>query len=385
MGAVHRDDATQLPPHDQLDWHALILQNLRESIIITDLRGTIVYWNAGATALFGYTAAEMLGRTPAVLYPTQDPTRLSADLAAIADGRDYSGTWLGRRNDGTALWIEVTTTPLYDAAGAALGFIGVAKDITARHDLEQAREGFLAAVVHDLKSPLTSIRGHAQLAVRRLDRLDLPPDAPLAEHLAQIEAGTRRLGRLIDELADVTRLQAGAALDLERRTTDVVALVRAVVAQQQGLTGHRLEVQATPPALEVVVDAPRLERVLGNLLANAIKYSPAAQAITVRLAATDDTRGPGVRIAVQDHGIGIPTADLPHIFERFHRARNVIGVVEGTGLGLASARAIVAQHGGTIDVESVEGVGTTVSVWLPAAGGPGGAARESGEGMDRDG
>jgi PAS domain S-box-containing protein len=365
--------ATPDVPDEEARWHALILRNVRESIIVTDLRGVITYWNAGATALFGYTTAEMLGRTPALLYPAADPpqqsvadpTRLHADLAAIEGGRDYRGVWMGRRKDGTRLWVDITTTPLYDAAGTAIGFIGVAKDITALHDLEEAREGFLSAVVHDLKTPLTSIRGHAQLAARRLARLRLPASAPLTEHLAQIEASTQRLARLIDELADMTRLHTGTALELERSPTDVVALVRGAVAQQQGLSGHQLMVETTAPVLEALVDAPRLERVLGNLLTNALKYSPAQAGITVRLAATDDQRGPGVLIAVQDQGIGIPAADLPHIFDRFHRGRNVVAVVEGTGIGLASAHAIVTQHGGTIAVESVEGVGTTVNVWLP--------------------
>jgi PAS domain S-box-containing protein len=375
--SVCREGACDASTNDQLRWHSLILENVRESIIVTDPAGAITYWNAGATALFGYTAEEMLGRTPAVLYPDGDPAHLRADLAGIGARRPYSGAWLGRRKDGTQLWVDITTTPLY-AAGEPIGFIGVAKDITALHNVEQAREGFLAAVVHDLKTPLTSIRGHAQLAARRLARLHLPAGAPVSEHLVQIEAGTQRLARLIDELADVTRLQSGTALDLERRPTDVVGLVRAVAAQHQGLTGHRLEVESTLPALEVVLDAPRVERVLGNLLANAIKYSPAGHDITVRLAPTDDTRGPGVCITVQDRGIGIPAADLPHIFERFHRARNVIGVAEGTGIGLASARMIVEQHGGTIAVESVEGVGTTVSVWLPRRNGQAGGGEGDG-------
>ncbi len=361
-----QNDVTAAPADQQARWQALILHNVRESIIVTDLDGIIIYWNAGAATLFGYTAAEMLGRTPAVLYPEEDPGRLQMDLAAIVAGQDYHGAWLGRHKDGTRLWVDITTSPLYDDAGTAIGFLGVARDITAQHDVDEAREGFLTAVVHDLKTPLTGIRGHAQLAARRLARLRLPAGTPLTEHLAQIEAGTQRLARLIDELTDVMRLRTGTALELERRPTDVVALVRAVVAQQQGLSGHHLAVEAASPVLEAAVDGPRLERVVGNLLTNALKYSPTWSAITIRVAATHDDRGPGVSIVVQDQGIGIPAADLPHIFTRFHRARNAVGVVEGTGLGLSSAQAIVAQHGGTIDVESTEGVGTTVSVWLPA-------------------
>jgi PAS domain S-box-containing protein len=341
------------------------LQNVRESIIVTDLAGAITYWNQGASALFGYTGEEMLGRTPAILYPAPEQATLRADLGPIGAGHDYRGTWQGRRKDGTVVWLDITTSTLHDVDGTAIGFIGVARDITALHALDQARDEFLAGLVHDLKTPLTSIRGHAQLVARRLGQLSLPVVALVLEHMAQIEGGTRRLASLMDALADGLRLDTGAVLELERRPTEVVALVRAVVAQEAGLTGHRLAVESTVPAVTALLDAPRIERVLANLLSNAIKYSPAEGGITVRLAPTNDARGPGVLMAVQDQGIGIPAADLPHIFTRFHRGRNTVGVVPGTGIGLTSVRAIVEQHGGTLSVESTEGVGTTVQVWLP--------------------
>jgi signal transduction histidine kinase len=96
-----------------------------------------------------------------------------------------------------------------------------------------------------------------------------------------------------------------------------------------------------------------------------VKYSPEERAISVRVALEAGPEGPAALIAVRDEGIGIPAADLPHIFDRFHRARNVIGHIQGTGIGLASVRGIVEQHGGTIDVASVEGMGSTFTVRLP--------------------
>jgi PAS domain S-box-containing protein len=146
-GPAHGKPHTTIDEH--LRRHALILQNVRESIIVTDLAGTIVAWNAGATALFGYTAEEMLGRTPAVLYPDQDQATLSADLDAIREGRDYRGDWWGRRKDGTPLWIDITTSPFYDEDGVAIGFIGVAHDITARKEAEE-RYRLLAAATEAL-------------------------------------------------------------------------------------------------------------------------------------------------------------------------------------------------------------------------------------------
>jgi PAS domain S-box-containing protein len=123
--------------HEQLHQQALILAHVPASIIVIDPVGTIVYWNAGATALFGYTAEEMLGRTPAALYPALDQARLAQDLEALETGRDHVGERQARCKDGTLLWIEVTTTRWVDDAGAGLGYVEVARDITARKETEE--------------------------------------------------------------------------------------------------------------------------------------------------------------------------------------------------------------------------------------------------------
>ena len=168
----------------------------------------------------------------------------------------------------------------------------------------------------------------------------------------------------IDDLLDATRLRAGQPLALRRRPTDLVALARQAVAlQQQASDRHRLTLAAAVPSLVGAWDPGRLERVLGNLLGNALKYSPRGGEITVEVAATD---GAAV-LVVRDPGVGIPAAELPHVFERFRRAGNVADRIAGTGLGLAGARDIVEQHGGSIAVESVEGHGTTFTVRLPLA------------------
>jgi signal transduction histidine kinase len=153
----------------------------------------------------------------------------------------------------------------------------------------------------------------------------------------------------------------GAGLDLRRQPTDLVALVRDCIAAQQGAGTPPIVLEAAVPALVALVDAPRLARVVGNLLSNALKYSPNGGTIRVRVGREDGT----ALIVVQDEGIGIPAGDLPHIFERFARAGNVAGHIQGTGIGLASARGIVEQHGGTIMAESVEGRGATFTVRLP--------------------
>jgi signal transduction histidine kinase len=236
--------------------------------------------------------------------------------------------------------------------------------LTAQAAAEEAarlRDSVLASVSHDLRSPLAAIRGQAELQKRALSKDGNVDPERLLRGANRIEEAATRMNGMIAELVDAARVQAGRKLELHRKTTDLVELVRAIVAEQAHTTGHRLVCQSDEPMLPAVVDRVRVERVVANLLSNAIKYSPLGGDVCVHLG----TQGRWAVLTVQDHGVGIPAADLPHVFERFHRAANVAGHIKGTGLGLAGARHIVEQHGGSIELESQEGLGTTVTVTLP--------------------
>jgi signal transduction histidine kinase len=174
----------------------------------------------------------------------------------------------------------------------------------------------------------------------------------------------------IAELLDAVRLRAGQPLEVRREATDLVALTQTVVAAaQQGTERHEISVTTALPKLVAPVDPLRIARVLDNLLSNAVKYSPAGGVITVAIT----VEGAGVEawavVQVRDQGIGIPAADLPHVFERFRRASNVTPVMRGMGPGLASVQQIVAQHGGRITLASPTEGGTLVTVQLPLGDG----------------
>lgn len=228
----------------------------------------------------------------------------------------------------------------------------------------QARDELMGLISHDLRNPLTVVRGHLQLLRRRAGRVASMASEDLVPTLENIEASVRSLAAQIDELQDATHLQVGRPLELNLQVTDLVEVARSAAARYQGLSDkHRLHFETLVPSLDGSWDAGRLERVLGNLLSNAIKYSPMGGDVTVELSG-DET---WAEIAVEDHGLGIPAQDLPHIFERFRRAGNVIGRISGSGLGLAGARDIVQQHGGTIQVQSTEGEGSRFVIRLPRA------------------
>jgi signal transduction histidine kinase len=167
---------------------------------------------------------------------------------------------------------------------------------------------------------------------------------------------------MIDDLVDTARLQMGDALPLDRRQVDTAVLARRVAdAHQRTTERHRIVVDASLDAPAGFWDGARLERVLDNLVANAVKYSPAGGDVVVRVR----REGGAAVVSVIDHGLGIPSADIPRVFDRFHRGANVQGRISGTGIGLASVRQIVEQHGGTVAVESREGCGSTFTIRLP--------------------
>ncbi|HEY7063735.1 MAG TPA: ATP-binding protein [Chloroflexota bacterium] len=230
----------------------------------------------------------------------------------------------------------------------------------------QVRDEFLSSASHDLKNPLVSVKGYAQILGAVIAQESTPTSKQIAAGLAKIDRAATKMSALIDELLDVAHLEAGRPLELRRRPTDLVALALQAVGEfQPTVTNHRLVIEPKIPSLVGLWDAGRLDRVLANLLSNAIKYSPSGGAIAVRLAREHDGAGGWAVLVVQDEGMGIPAADLPHVFERFHRGGNVAGKIGGSGIGLAGVRQIVEQHGGTIAVESREGAGATFTVRLP--------------------
>jgi signal transduction histidine kinase len=226
------------------------------------------------------------------------------------------------------------------------------------------RDEFMATISHDLKSPLTFIKGMAHLRRRRAEVT--PETEPLIDALDQIEASAGRMAQQLDELVDASRLEAGRPLELRRERMDLLALARQAVAEHQQTTDrHALNVATEVEAVEGVWDEMRLGRVLDNLLNNAIKYSPRGGAIEVGVSIDGPPAAPRAVLRVSDCGEGIPESDLPHIFERFRRGGNVEGRIPGTGIGLSGVRKIVELHNGSISVDTRLGHGTTFTVTLP--------------------
>jgi signal transduction histidine kinase len=235
------------------------------------------------------------------------------------------------------------------------------------------REKVLSVVSHDLRNPLNVVLMQSSILEQRLKRTPDPALDWLNKPLGRITSGATRMRAMLEDLVDVARLQAGGQLTLHLEPTDLAALTRSVVEEFLSTSrGRRIQL-TSPASLLGVWDRSRIERVIANLVSNALKYSPKETVVDVELRVEPEAdpgqRSPGQRgeavLVVRDRGLGIPARDLPRLFDWFHRGANVQGRIEGTGVGLASVRLILEQHRGSIAVESREGEGSTFTVRLP--------------------
>jgi PAS domain S-box-containing protein len=354
---------------------AAVLAQITDGVILTDAQGRITFVNEAARQLHGVSALGMpvagssdtshLFTLAGEPYP---PEELPVARAVQRGETVQDAQWRIRRPDGTEVVVEGSATPILAADGAQLGSALVLRDVTARHELQRQRDAFLASTSHDLQNPLTAIKGTAQVLRRLLLRTGAIAPAQLLEGLTSIDTSASHLAGQVGQLLDIAQLQMGQGLELSRQPTDLVALAADVVAQGRQMSErHRLELVTDETALVGDWDRDRLRRVLGNLVGNAIKYSPAGGAITVSVGREEDTVGSWAVVTVTDHGLGISAADLLHVFERFHRGANVTGRILGTGIGLADVRQVVEAHGGTVGVTSAEGAGSTFTLRLPLA------------------
>ena len=352
-----------------------ILDNLPEAILIVDAEGVFAMANGAAAEVLGLEVVGQIMRADdstvfgarrldgSPISSRNLPLQRSALMGEVIHGEQLVVRH-GRSDNEVPLLVN--SAPLYGAGGESVGAVAVFQDITSIKEIERQKDEFLATVSHDLRNPLAGIKGWAQILKRRANRLPAPDRDRWQQDLNTIERAATRMAAMIDELLDLSHVHMRRPLELHREDTDLVQLVQRVVADhQRAATSHPIRVRTSLASLHGCWDTARLERVLGNLLSNAVKYSPEDSEIQVELEREDSGQEPAAVVSVRDRGVGIPAHDLPHVFERFYRASNVVGRIAGTGIGLAGARQLVEAHGGSIRVESTPGEGSTFVVHLP--------------------
>jgi two-component system, NtrC family, sensor histidine kinase KinB len=330
-----------------------IVETAGEGVWVLDADHNTVFVNRRLAEMLGCSAEEMRGQ-PLLAYVAPE-ARGAAFTHLRRRGPGTQRDFQFRRPDGSTLWAILSTTAIVDSGGRYGGLLAMVTDITERKRAEQTRDEYLGLISHDLRQPLTVISGMAEWLYADLQRREMTREAGAAERI--LKSG-QRMATMIKDLVESVRLESGN-LELHKERTDLARLLRDTV-DHLGSEKERVRLLAPETSRPVLVDPARLERVVVNLLSNALKYSPAERPVTLSLV----TRSAEVVVAVQDEGVGIPVAEQGHLFERFYRA-STCQKSEGLGLGLYIARLIVEAHDGRVWVESEQGRGSTFFVALP--------------------
>ena len=326
---------------DQARQREAILEHLADAVLAADGTGEIILANPPASVL---------------LKVAPQPLR-QAIRHTLALGEPRTTEITARDQV-----IELLTTPLRDEEGRVSGAVAVGHDVTAYRQIDRLRTNFVSDVSHELRTPLTAIKGF----IETLQDGAAADPSTRDRFLSTVAAETERLIRLTNDLLLLTRADAGR-LDLRLAPTDLVASAQRVVAQLG------VEVEVVTEALDtptlVLADADRIHQVLVNLLDNSIKFTPAGGRIAISFGHADEQ----ISCTVADTGPGIPSEEMPHLFERFYRGDRARARAEGesgAGLGLAIVQAIIKAHGGRVWAESEPGQGASITFTLPPLSNP---------------
>ena len=302
----------------------------------------------------------IIGHFPQDIWASDVASVHSASIEYALQGQSVVYEWSMHDEAENAVYFQTSLSPLQNADAQIIGLVGVSRNLTEIKRLDQLKAEFVANVSHELRTPLASILGYAETILRGRPG----PLTPIQQEFLQtIHDSGKRLRLLVDDLLDVSRMEAGhfdmvfGDVDLAQLILHSLETVRPLAAEAE--IDLKVEV---PPLSLIEGDAQRIGQVLDNLFSNAVKFTPSGG--DVLLSVVEEAEN--VHIAISDTGIGIPAEDLPRLFTRFYRAGNVDPQqIGGTGLGLYITKTIVEAHHGCIKVESEEGNGTTFHIWLP--------------------
>jgi PAS domain S-box-containing protein len=348
-----------------------LVENAADVIICTDTQDQIQTWNRGAQVLFGYAKEEVIGKHLAILLPPErfhelEEMRTKVELSGAL--RDIEVRT--KRKDGVIIYLSLSISPIKDAEGKIVSFLRVAKDISEKKrferrlkELDRMKSDFVSNVSHELRTPLTAIKGSVD---NMIDGITVPLNEKQTRYLVRIKSNADRLGRLITDLLDLSKIEAGK-IDLKPAYLAVNLLAREVVEVLRSVAGEKLinlEVTSPEDNVQTWGDKDKIVQILMNLIGNALKFTPVHGEIRVVVEKLDSE---WVRVSVADTGPGIPAEEASKIFDKFYQVeQSNKQKTRGTGLGLAISRALVEMHGGKIWIEGGLNGGSVFSFTLPA-------------------
>jgi PAS domain S-box-containing protein len=345
-----------------------IVETIGQGIVILDRKGRFTYANAVAERILGLPRDEIVRRTYNDLgwKPTTVDGRPIAGedvvfVRVVRTGRpEFGAEFAIEKPGGARVILSANVTPLHDPSGQVAGVVASLDDLTERRRLERVRDEFLSTAAHELKTPVATIKGYAQLLQQWAPGGHEPREARAFE---VINRQSDRLNRLVQGLLEFARLQQ-RRFELRPQSFDLGGLASEVVARMDLTTPAHHLILHREPRVPVVADPDRIDEVLTNLLDNAIKASPKGGEIETRVYRQDRE----AVVSVTDWGVGIPPEKQPHIFERFYQAHAGPPYYRGgMGMGLYLNREIVARHGGRMWFTSAVSRGSTFYFSLPLA------------------
>ncbi len=349
-----------------------ILNSLHDAVLVTDAFNELKLANSRAGELFGFTVAEALHKSIDGLITDEGLRRLIHEERDLSSpGHRKHVDWLlsapaaeasEGEGEAPAQCFDVTLTSLPDIRGGDAGVVTILRDATREREISQMKSDFVSKVSHELRTPLSSINAYVELLVDG----EAADEAARQEFYQIIKNEADRLGRLIDNMLNISRIEAGI-VKIDRIEVDFSKAARAaveVIQPQAKLKDISVHVKTTPLACTAMADADMIQQVLLNLLSNAVKYTPEGGRVTLTVD-NDDTTG-SVLVTVADTGLGIPPDAMPRLFQKFFRIENYKRVAKGTGLGLALVKHIVETvHHGHISVSSELGMGSKFTFTIP--------------------
>jgi PAS domain S-box-containing protein len=333
-----------------------ILQSVSDGLIVADESGRIVLMNSAAERLLLVRQKNLFAESlEDIIRDRRLLKHMRASLAGEAPG--VCDIDLGGDGRIHPISLQIRTTLVANSEGDSVGIAFLLRDMTHEREIDRMKSEFISTAAHELRTPLTTIMGFSELLLER----QLAPEQQ-KDFLTFIHHKAENLARIISDLLDISRIEAGRGLELHREPCDIKRLVEETLPDCRKISvRHQLELSLPDEPLIVLADRGKIIQVFENLLSNALKYSPAGG--DIRVSATL-IKG-GLEFSVEDSGIGMTREEAARAFEKFYRSDNSNNAVEGTGLGLSISRYIVEAHGGRIWIRSRKGKGTTVFFTLP--------------------
>jgi len=375
INLIYEDISQRKAIERQSQLYASVYQNITDAVIVTDLNYMVVTWNPAAEKLYGWRAEEVIGNPVQHYVQTQFDsleTVQQSQTELFEKGSWESSNLIQHHRDGTPICVSSSVTILKDSKGVPHSIVACNHDITELHNAEQSlretlererelnnlKTRFVSMASHEFRTPLATILTAAEtVAIYRHRMIDTQID----ERLDRIRRQVLHMTGIIDDVLQLTRMGTDH-VPLKLIYADFAGFCRDILVEIEagGSENRRVTITGAHAPIFTYFDQRSMRQAITNVISNALKYSTAETQVELALRQGQDQ----ILLDIHDHGIGIPSEDIPHLFEPFHRAGNV-GAISGTGLGLSITKQAISLHGGEITIQSVPDQGTTVTLMIP--------------------